>query len=39
MNKPYESVLSLTTESVAGMAPVELRKLAAKEIHALLAKY
>ena len=39
MNKPYESVLSLTSESVAGMAPVELRKLAAKEIHALLAKY
>ena len=38
MNKPYESVLSLTPESVAGMAPVELRKLATKEIHALLAK-
>lgn len=39
MNKPFESVLSLTPETVAGMAPAELRKIAAMEIHALLAKY
>lgn len=34
-----QSVLSLTPEDVVGMSPMELRKLAAKEIQHLLAEY